>query len=408
MKILFIHLTRDETIEYTDHEICAEYTPYAQIESVFVRQAKVTGSPLEVGSPRPGVRWYTADFGRASDVPPGRLRRAWLMARRLPWAAWFLLKLVRTEKPDMVYTSQQKFDILTGWIISALTGIPRVVHLHYNAGPWLGRLVMTAIRRAPYLLAVSQYARQLAIEQGVPGERIAVVTNPADIQRIDIEPDKTYIARTFFLPEDTPVIVSAGRLDPYKGHEATLRAFARVLEQKPEARLIICGAPLLSRGTNYADQLQQMALEMGLEGRAIFAGKRADLPQILHSASIFCLATENEVFGMVFPEAMMARLPVVALRSGGVPEVVLHGITGLLSDPGDDEGLAHNILILLNDRQQAQKLGQAGRAWARQLVSPPRVSEKWGWQLLDWFDLHRQGKKPQKKTTSRLSRREVG
>jgi glycosyltransferase involved in cell wall biosynthesis len=80
------------------------------------------------------------------------------------------------------------------------------------------------------------------------------------------------------------------------------------------------------------------------------------------AADVYAMPSFGEPFGLVFAEAMAASLPVVAVGNGGTPEVVQHGVTGLLSAPDDDEALAADLLRLLGDPALRDRMGATGRA----------------------------------------------
>jgi glycosyltransferase involved in cell wall biosynthesis len=82
-------------------------------------------------------------------------------------------------------------------------------------------------------------------------------------------------------------------------------------------------------------------------------------------ASVFCLPSLQEGFGIVFLEAMSHGLPIVAVESGSVPEVAPHGETSLLVPPGDPDALAHALIRVLTDSKLGMRLGKAGRQRAR-------------------------------------------
>jgi glycosyltransferase involved in cell wall biosynthesis len=92
------------------------------------------------------------------------------------------------------------------------------------------------------------------------------------------------------------------------------------------------------------------------------------------AADVFAMPSVGEPFGLVYLEAMAMGLPVVALRSGGVPEVVGHDVTGLLSEPGDELGLARNVAALLADPQRRARMGAAGRQRVVDGFTPRRMA----------------------------------
>ena len=204
---------------------------------------------------------------------------------------------------------------------------------------------------------------------------VDTIWNPADLERFSVPGNRDAIRAEFGWDEQTPVVVAAGRLDPHKGHIELLEAFAKVREQLPDARLLICGAT--DTGSGYDDFLERRAVELGLSEHAIFTGARSDLPAIFSGSDVFCLSSENEPFGLVYVEAMAMGLPVVALRSGGVPDIVVEGETGLLSEPHDVESLATNLLTLLRDRDLAQRMGAAGKQRALTQFAPGVLATRW-------------------------------
>ena len=95
---------------------------------------------------------------------------------------------------------------------------------------------------------------------------------------------------------------------------------------------------------------------------------------MMAAADIFAMPSLGEPFGLVFLEAMAMQLPVVALDSGGAPEVVDDGVTGLLVEPGDTDGLTRRLLALLEDPERRQQMGAAGRQRVEALFTTPRMA----------------------------------
>jgi N-acetyl-alpha-D-glucosaminyl L-malate synthase BshA len=100
---------------------------------------------------------------------------------------------------------------------------------------------------------------------------------------------------------------------------------------------------------------------LGLEDRVEFLGLRDDLPELLSRATVFCLASSTESFGLSALEALATATPVVSTRVGGVPEVVEDGVTGYLTPPRDRDAYAERLASLLGDRARARAFGKAGR-----------------------------------------------
>ncbi len=224
--------------------------------------------------------------------------------------------------------------------------------------------------------AVSEYVRQTAMLRGSTPESVSTILNPVPFTHVNVEGvDRERVRASLGIPSGAPLVVAAGRLDPGKGHVALLDAFKLVLERMPEARLLICGNP---DSKEYGNALRKRSEDLGVDRSTIFAGWRGDMPQIYRAADVFCLPSEMDPCALVYLEAMGAGLPVVALYSGGTPELVEHERTGLLAYPKDTAALAGHLTRLLRDPALARDFGAAGRKRARSTTSIVALSRSDG------------------------------
>jgi glycosyltransferase involved in cell wall biosynthesis len=370
MRILFLHAAMNGlTAEYKVHTTLAMNVDRGKLDPYFIWQ-----SPVEVVDK---IRVTAHDFGRDMSIQPkpNRYQRAGMMLSLLPKTFAFLSSSIKQIKPDLIYTSQQNFDVRLATLLSRYFRIPHVIHIHYSVGPWLGKYTLNVIQKSSRLIAVSEYVRQTALLQGVPSSSIHTIVNPAPFSFHPCNQKPETIRAEFHLSDQTPLVIAVGRLDPGKGHPELINAFARVIQQMPDARLLICGSS--TTRDNYEASLRQRVAELGLSEFIVFTGQRNDIPSIMRSANAFCLPAELEPFGLVFLEAMIVGLPVVACYSGGVPEIVVHNETGLLSYPGDISALATNLLRILSDPTYARCLGDVGKLRASTEFAPSRIADRW-------------------------------
>jgi glycosyltransferase involved in cell wall biosynthesis len=166
------------------------------------------------------------------------------------------------------------------------------------------------------------------------------------------------VCREFGFPEDARLVVNVANLVPKKGHGYLLAAARQVIERDARARFLLVGAGPLAR------QLADDARRAGLDGRLVFAGFRPDAAALVSAADVFVLSSTHEGLPIALLEAMALGRAVVATRVGGVPEVVTHGETGLLVEPGDADALARETLALLGDDARRQTLGRQARQQA--------------------------------------------
>ena len=149
-------------------------------------------------------------------------------------------------------------------------------------------------------------------------------------------------------------------------------ALPAVRSLRPDVKAVFVGEEdQWSHGSaGYRAELEGRARALGVADAVKFLGFRRDVPDLLAASNLFVFPTWEEPFGMVFAEAMASRKPVVALASGGVPEIVEHQETGLLVDPAENDGLGRAILELLADPERQRKMGEAGRARIARLFTP--------------------------------------
>ena len=172
--------------------------------------------------------------------------------------------------------------------------------------------------------------------------------------------------------EDAPVIVSIGRLVARKGSDQLIKAMPEVLKQFPKSKLLLVGTG------NYQKRLERLVRNLKVEESVIFTG-RVDhdlLPDYFRLGDIFAApcrsrygGLEVEGLGIVYLEASACGVPVIAGKSGGAPDAVLDGKTGLLVNGRDHRDVGAALIKLLSDQPLRQKMGADGRVWMEQLWS---------------------------------------
>ncbi|MBI5306826.1 MAG: glycosyltransferase family 4 protein, partial [Planctomycetes bacterium] len=150
------------------------------------------------------------------------------------------------------------------------------------------------------------------------------------------------------------VVITAGRLVPVKGQAYLISALSEIVKEAPNVLLVILGDGELR------SSLEEQVRDLKREGLVLFLGMRNDVPEIVSCSDVFALPSINEGFGVVLLEAMAVKCPIVATDVGGVPEVVLDGITGILVPPKDPAQLAKAILKLTKDPQLSARLTESG------------------------------------------------
>lgn len=380
LHVLFVQVSRDSNPEYSVHRLLGDHAAELGVKSTFFWQRSQNWNEHSRGAEAGRDRFF--EFGRDLSLRPrpSRWARLAMMLRHWPFSLPELIGAAKELRPDLVYVSQQVHDVRIARLINRLLGIPVIVHVHYPASPALGLGILAALRKFPILISCSEFVRQTLTAHGVSADTVTVIHNAVDSARNAPPRAAGNFRAELGIPSEAPLIVCAGRLDPNKRQDTAIKAFLRVRDRFPMARLAICGEAFDQSG--YDRTLRQIADESGAGQQILFLGHRPDLADILADARIFCLPAVDEAFGLVFIEAMAAGLPVLACRSGAAPEIIVDGETGLLSEPDDAEALAGNLARLLSDSDFARRLGDAGRRRALDQFAPAPIARRWADHLL--------------------------
>lgn len=306
--------------------------------------------------------------GRIHHIPFVRFDRA-------PWGAWrsyrrALRSLLDADPPSLIHVHGAHE------LIAALPGVARRLPViftnhgfhepgkaaSYRTSAWVCN------RWAAAAIAVSGHERNLMLRYGFRSERVHLIHNGIR-DPLEIENSLACGATGLQEPGDggsppipEPQAITVGvvaRLEKAKGIEWLVRAVARIVSAGGEiGQRIRCEIV----GTGSEEQpLRALAQSLGVADRIHFAGFVPHAARAMRAFDLFVLPSIEEPFGLVCAEAMANALPVVASRTGGIPEVVEDGETGLLVPPADDEALAGAILRLAGDLELRRRMGQAGR-----------------------------------------------
>jgi colanic acid/amylovoran biosynthesis glycosyltransferase len=256
----------------------------------------------------------------------------------LPLARWLKIPLIVT------------FHGFDGTVADAY-----LARSHYRVRAYLrNRHILQ--REATLFIAVSEFLRKQLIARTFPEERIVV--------------HYTGVDTNFFQPVSSisrgPVVLFTGRLTEKKGCAYLLRAMHDVEQAMPDAELVIVGDGHLRQ------ELEELAKKILRKYRFLGWLPPEAVREWMNRARVFCVPSvrdasgDGEGFGMVFAEAQAMGLPVASFSSGGVPEAVLHGETGLLAAEGDWRALARNIITLLENGNLWRRMSEAGQKRMRE------------------------------------------
>jgi glycosyltransferase involved in cell wall biosynthesis len=275
------------------------------------------------------------------------------MANDPPWRSiQFVVELVRQKKIDLIHAHLPRAHILAG-LVGRMTNVPVVATIH---GMDLDLLDLGAYYTAgTHLVVVCQQAYAQALIHGVDPNRLTLVRNAVDTQIYMPRGISLDFRKTIQLPEDALLVGFVGRLAWEKGPDDFISTAGYVNARLPDVHFAIVGEGPMEA------ELRDMIASSHLENRIHMAGLRTDTWNIYPALDLIAQTSRVEGMPLVLLEAMACGIPVVAMGTGGVPEIVEVGITGLLSAPGDWTGLGEALVDLINAPDRLTQMGVAAR-----------------------------------------------
>jgi glycosyltransferase involved in cell wall biosynthesis len=225
------------------------------------------------------------------------------------------------------------------------------------------RLQHFAYSLAHHIVANSEAVRSKLIEEGIRADKITVVYNGLDLERLAplTGLDRADALTLFNLPAETVstrqqfVTIVANMRHDVKDYPMFLRAARRVHEAVPEAAFLLAGEGELMAS------FRALASETGIADRTFFLGRCDRIPELLSASEVCVLSSKAEGFSNSILEYMAAARPVVATDVGGAREAIVEGETGYVVPPGDEAMMADRVISLLRDPKGARAMGHAGR-----------------------------------------------
>ena len=316
------------------------------------------------------------DFDRAcgynvvrypTTIGTGRWWRNPLERRRMVTAT---LRTARRIKADYL--------AYAGWVPSVLygasaalaarrLGIPTFFIVHSDHPHTLARsraqllASRAALGSATGVICVCRRAVPHVAHYNVDAERVHVVYNGVDLAQVDAYLDRRQPERfphlDVAMPLGAPTILTLSNLHIVKRIDKVIRAMPRVVAEVPGARCAIAGTGVEE------SNLRQLIADSPVAGSITMLGPVTGDQKLECYArcAVFAMPSDDETFPLVFPEAAAFGKPIVSTTVGGIPEAVEHGESGLLVNPGDEQGLADALIRLLKNPEEARRMGANGR-----------------------------------------------
>ncbi len=357
--VLFIHGIGEiggaerELLIYTEHLPSAGYVPMVVCPD---------GGPFRAELHRRGISTLGAAF------PPWRkLAGIW---KRFP-SIWALRALLEEVKPALVHVNE------FWWVPQTLRALsPRLrdrtpVVAHFRQDLPVEKVRQYELVHVDEVCAVSEAVATTLRTGGVPAERVHVVHSGLGGEWFTGSASQARAAarRRLHLSDEALVFVTVANLFERKGYHVAFHALAEIVRNHRPVTYFVVG----EGDEAYERQLRQLTTALALADTIQFVGFQSDIRVYLDAADVYLQPALMEGFGIAVLEAMACGCAVVASRTGGIPDMVVEGETGVLVPPGQVEDLARAITCLAGDAQRRRAMGEAGRRRAMAHFSVERM-----------------------------------
>jgi len=254
--------------------------------------------------------------------------------------------LIKREKPDIVHTHLSNATLI-GSFAGRMAKTPVISTVHGMNSRWTYSF-------ANRLITVSEAAKQHLVRQGISASKISVAYNGIAIPPCEALKNGSKMRKQLNLRPEHIVLATISRADYGKGIQDAIAAVAMLARRHPQIQYLFAGEG------ECVEALQTQAAKLRIQDRVHFLGYRTDVFDILSTVDVFLFPSLKEAMGISMIEAMAMAIPVIASRTGGIPEVV-DAETGILTPPGNAAELAEAVDCLLEDPNNMRAMGARAR-----------------------------------------------
>jgi N-acetyl-alpha-D-glucosaminyl L-malate synthase BshA len=228
-----------------------------------------------------------------------------------------------------------------------------------------------AIEQSDGVTSISQYLRERTIKEFKIKRDIEVIPNFVNCDfYVPLSDDDRRQKRSRFAAPDEKILIHLSNFRPVKRVTDAVEVFARVVEKMPAHLLLVGDGPDRSAA-------EWMAHKKGIQERVHFLGKQDSVNELLPLADLMLMPSELESFGLAALEAMACRVPAIATKVGGVPELIQDGVNGRLFPVGEVEAMANAAVELLLDPDKLDTMATTARQTAQQSFCASKIIPKY-------------------------------
>ncbi|MDZ7860057.1 MAG: glycosyltransferase family 4 protein [Candidatus Krumholzibacteriota bacterium] len=283
--------------------------------------------------------------------------------------------------PHKALNMRSEFDIIAGYKIARFCKDigGQILHLHSGhalaVGLWAGifcrKIKLIAVRRVDFhikknilsrikyrnylldkIICVSDSVRRVLIEDGIDERKLVTIHSGIDLNKFNGNSKYKGLKKELGIPENNILVGTVAAIVGHKDYQNLINAASIVLKKNRNVTFCAYGTGVLE------EKMREFVRYLGIEKNFIFAGFRRDVEDFLKNCDLFVLASKKEGLGTSILDAQSFGLPVIACRTGGIPEAVTDGDNGLLVEPQNSQQLAKAIIKLLDNGSKREELGR--------------------------------------------------
>lgn len=277
----------------------------------------------------------------------------------------------RTFQNIVVHHYAKKYGV--PYVLQAHGSLPR--SMTKQKLKWIYDMVFgyRVLKNASKVIAVSQIEVEQYMDMGVPYEKIAIIPNGIDLYEYSNLPPRGYFRKKFDIEDNEKIVLYLGRIHRIKGIDILIDAFENIVKKLNNIRLVIVGPD-----DGYLDKIKHLIETKNLKNNILLTGPLYgnDKIEAYIDSDVYVLPSRYEIWGMTILEAYACGIPVIASKVGGLKELVLDEVTGLLFTPENIGQLVKSLLFILDDNIRAEKIGEKGNQFAKENFTIEKVVDR--------------------------------
>jgi len=289
-------------------------------------------------------------------------------------ASRVVARSIRQAGADIVHFSEEKAAYHCS-LAASLARTCIVCHLRVS-NPNLDLRQRLCLMPVQSFIFVSKEAMQ-TFSIPLPANKARVIYDAIEIPPTDMAESNAAVRRELGIPDGSPIVGTLARVSPQKDYFTLASAAVEILARFPDTKFLVVGDnSLVEMNRIHYAQVKARLHELGIANSFIFTGHRTDVARLVAVMDISVLCTHREGFPLSILESMAMRKPVIATAVGGIPEIVIPGVTGFLHQHENSKELAAAIIALLSDPEKTKRIGLTAFEHVRENYSRQKFTDE--------------------------------